>query len=82
MKKIKRWLIDRILPVWARESLLSEIDRLNKEIEELKQEIMRKDAYIDGLERGIRSQRRIVINTTGGERNDFHKQPAIGVSSE
>lgn len=82
MKKIKHWLIERILPVCARELLLSEIDGLNKKVEELQREIMRKDAYIDGLERGIRSQRRIVINTTGGEKNDFQKQSAIGVSSE
>ena len=68
MKKIKHWLIERILPIWARETLLSEIDSLNKKVEELKQEIMRKNAYIDGLENGIRSQRRIVINATGGEK--------------
>ena len=66
-KKIKRWLIERILPVWARESMQSEIDILNKKVEELKQEILRKDAYIEGLEQGIRSMRRIVINTAGGE---------------
>ena len=68
IKKMKRWLIERILPVWARESMQSEIDSLNKKAEELKQEILRKDAYIAGLEQGIRSVRRIVINTTGGER--------------
>ena len=45
----------------------SEIDSLNKKVEELKQEILCKDAYIEGLERGIRSMRRIVINTAGGE---------------
>ena len=68
MKRLKRWLIERILPVWARAQLLSEIDKLNEQIEKLRLEIMRKDAYIDGLEDGIRSQRRIVINTAGGEK--------------
>ena len=68
MNRSKKWLIERILPVLARESLLSEIDRLNKQVEDLRKEIIRKDAYIDGLEDGIRSQRRIVINTTGGEK--------------
>mgnify|MGYP003322723455 CR=1 FL=1 len=68
MNRFKKWLIERILPVLARESLLSEINRLNKQVEDLRKEIIRKDAYIDGLEDGIRSQRRIVINTTGGEK--------------
>lgn len=68
MNRLKRWLIERILPVWARAQLLSEIDKQNEQIEKLRLEIMRKNAYIDGLEDGIRSQRRIVINTAGGEK--------------
>ena len=68
MNRFKKWLIERTLLVWAREHLLSEIDRLNKQCETLQQEIMCKDAYIDGLENGLRSQRRIVINTAGGEK--------------
>ena len=68
MNRFKKWLVERILPVWAREAMLSEIDKLNKQVDDLRKEIMRKDAYIDGLENGIRSQRRIVINTAGGEK--------------
>ena len=68
MKKIKRWLIDRILPVWARESLLTEIEDLKKQNTELRHHLALRNEYISGLECGIRAQRRIVINTTGGER--------------
>lgn len=62
MKKIKRWLIERILPVWAREQLLAEIRRLEEKNLQLRAEIRQLEAYIDGLETGIKSQRRIIIN--------------------
>lgn len=63
IKKIKHWLIERILPVWARSELLAEIQRLNKENESFRHKIALQDEYINGLESGIRAQRRIVINT-------------------
>ena len=68
IKRIKRWLIERILPVWAREELLAQIGQLEKQNAELKHEVALRDEYISGLECGIRAQRRIVINTVGGER--------------
>lgn len=63
MKKIKHWLIERILPVWARAELVAENERLRKEVEGLNIRLRLKDEYISGLEAGIRAQRRIVINT-------------------
>ena len=64
MKKIKTWLIERILPVWARAELMAENEQLRKEIEKLRAELDMKNEYIDGLITGIRAQRRITINTT------------------
>lgn len=61
MKKWKKWLICRFLPLWAREELLGENERLRRENEALKSKIQRLSAYIDGLETGIRNQRKIVI---------------------
>lgn len=63
MKKIKHWLIERILPVWARAELMAENEQLRKEIEDLRVKLRMKDEYIDGLATGIRAQRRIIINT-------------------
>ena len=63
MKKIKRWLIERILPVWAREQLLSEIRRLEEANSALRKQIVALESYTEGLEAGIKSQRRIIINT-------------------
>lgn len=62
IRKIKRWLIERILPVWAREELMAEIERLKESNRQLAAERDRLNAYIEGLETGIRAQRRIIIN--------------------
>ena len=62
MRKIKRWLIEKILPIWAKKDLLKEIDHLQQVNREQEIHIKQLDAYIDGLEYGVRNQRRIVIN--------------------
>ena len=65
MGKFKKWLINEFLPAWAKDSVLEENRRLQSEIVRLQATIAERDAYIDGLERGIRNQRRIIINTGG-----------------
>ncbi|WP_312281749.1 hypothetical protein [Oscillibacter sp.] len=61
MTKFKRWLYTKFLPDYCRLDLLEENKRLVEMIQRQKQEIDRLNAYINGLENGIRSQRRIVI---------------------
>ena len=63
IKKFRHWLIERFMPVYLRESLLEENRRLEEQNKELKVHIEKLNAYIDGLENGIKAQRRIVINT-------------------
>ena len=63
IKKFRHWLIERFLPVYLRESLLEENRRLEEKNRVLKGQNERLLAYIDGLENGIKAQRRIVINT-------------------
>ena len=62
IRRIRQWLIDRFLPVWAKESVVKENERLRQRLAEKETEIKRLKAYIEGLETGIRSQRKIVIN--------------------
>ena len=62
IQRIRQWLIDRFLPVWAKESVVKENESLRQRLAEKETEIERLKAYIEGLETGIRSQRKIVIN--------------------
>lgn len=62
MKRIKEWLINKFLPAWAKDSLYKENQALKEKNAELRSEIQRLNAYIDGLETGMRAQRRVIIN--------------------
>ena len=62
MKKIKNWLIDRFLPMWAKETVLSDNRNLRKKNDELEQKVLELQAYIDGLSTGMRAIRRITIH--------------------
>ena len=68
MRKFKRWLIERFLPMWAKETLLKENEALRQSVAELQQQISELNSYIDGLETGIKAQRRIIITTGGAQK--------------
>ena len=51
---MKKWLTDRFLPMWAKETVLQENRQLYRKVRQLKQQIARLEAYIDGLHRGLR----------------------------
>lgn len=63
MKRLRQWIIDQFLPAWAKDQVYRENAALKEEIIRLKGTIQEQKAYIAGLERGIRAQRRIIINT-------------------
>lgn len=63
MKKIKNWIINRFLPMWAKETVLRELKSTKEENEVLRQKNMELEAYIKGMHTGMKNQRRIVINT-------------------
>lgn len=65
IRKIKNWLYSRFLPMWLKESMLADYRSALKEIEDLRKELAIKNSYITGLETGIKSVRRIVINNSG-----------------
>ena len=62
MRKFKNLLIDRILPIWAREELQKENARLRERIREQETHIRELNACIDGMQFCIRHQQRIAIN--------------------
>lgn len=64
LTRIKDWFLNRFLPMWAKETLLQDNRNLQNEVAALREKLARKEAYISGMEAGIKSQRRIIINTT------------------
>ncbi len=64
---MKKWLQDRFLPMWAKETLLWDNRRLERENEELQQKVRELESYIDGLQVGLRANKRISIVNHGGQ---------------
>lgn len=62
MKKIKWWFWNHFLPMWAKETILKELQRVYDLLEKKEMELQEIKAYSTGLETGIRSLKRIVIN--------------------
>lgn len=62
MRRFKDWLMLRFLPAWAKEHIYKDNRQLKEKIAALERRIEQLNAYIDGLETGIRAQRRVVIN--------------------
>lgn len=61
MRRFRTWLLGRFLPAWAKDSVYRENQVLRDKLTEHEQKIRELNAYIDGLEAGLRSMRRIVI---------------------
>ena len=54
---MKNWLTQKYLPLWAKETVLRDNRALVRSLRDEKQENARLQAYIRGLERGLRSRR-------------------------
>ena len=63
---MKKWLTDKFLPMWAKETVLSENQRLWQENERLCRKLRDQEAYIQGMQTGLRALKRINITNRGG----------------
>lgn len=63
LKRIKNWLLERFLPMWAKETVFAENQRLKDQVKQLEESLARKEAYITGMVAGMKCQRRVIINT-------------------
>lgn len=63
---MKKWLTDRFLPMWAKETVLSENRQLRRENRQLRQKITELEAYALGLRTGLRAIGRIRLG--GGDK--------------
>ena len=61
MRRFRKWLLEKFLPAWAKDSVYEDNKRLLAQLERQAQEMRELNAYIDGLETALRSMRRIVI---------------------
>lgn len=52
---MRKWLLERFLPMWAKESVLRDNRMLRRQVRQLQQELDKQKAYIRGLEKGMRS---------------------------
>jgi hypothetical protein len=64
---MKKWLQNNFLPLWAKETLLAEKRRLEQENREQQQKINELKAYIQGMQSGLRTFKRIRFVSRGGE---------------
>ena len=62
---MKKWLLNHFLPMWAKETVLWENRQLRKENRALQIKVDQQQAYIDGLQTGLRAIKRIRV---GGEK--------------
>ena len=62
---MKNWLMNRFLPMWAKETVLRENRQLRRENRDLQQQVSRLEAYAQGLRIGLRAVGR---SSRGGEK--------------
>ena len=55
---MKKWLLERFLPMWAKETVLADNRALQRKNRALQQGNRELCAYIRGLERGLRRTKR------------------------
>lgn len=63
MRKMKEWFWRRFLPEWARDQLLRENEALHSQLERKDREIERLEAYIQGMQAGVRARNRLAARS-------------------
>jgi cell division protein FtsB len=65
--QMKRWLQNNFLPMWAKETLLRDKRQLERENDQLQQKVRELEAYIQGVQAGLRVNNRISVVNHGGK---------------
>lgn len=63
MRKMKEWFWRRFLPEWARDQLMRENAALRSQLEKKDREIERLEAYIQGMQAGVRARNRLAARS-------------------
>ncbi len=67
MMKWLRWLAQKYLPEWVRLRLERENTHLADKVFQLQKEVERLNAYIDGMEQGMKLRPKIFVQAGGRE---------------
>lgn len=59
MRRMREWFWRRFLPEWARDQLMRENAALRAREDRLNREIERLEAYIQGMQAGLRARNRL-----------------------
>lgn len=65
MSKLKQWFFYKYLPAYCKEELMEENENLRKKVQALKAENKELEAYISGMQRGLRAVKKIQIVNRG-----------------
>lgn len=65
MSKLKQWFFNKYLPAYCKEKLTEENNELRKKVQELIAENKELEAYISGMQRGLRAVKKIQIVNRG-----------------
>ena len=64
---MKKWLMEHFLPMWAKETVLSDNRQLKSKLRALEYENACLKAYIRGMQNGIRAGRKIHTEKGGSQ---------------
>ena len=70
MTKFKKWLTERYLPAYAKETILEDNKRLAEAVKAQAQKIRELEAYIDGIQSTTKALRKIIINNNSATRGE------------
>ena len=56
---MKKWFLERFLPMWAKETVFADNRQLRRENRLLQQKVKLLESYIDGIQTGLRSARKV-----------------------
>ena len=64
---MKNWFLERFLPMWAKQTVLADNRRLQQKIRLLEQKVQLQESYLEGLQLGLRTQKKVNIYNRGGK---------------
>ena len=62
---MKKWFLERFLPMWAKETVFADNRQLRRENKQLCQKVALLESYIEGLQAGLRLGKKVNVYNGG-----------------